>query len=104
MKKLKYIFVFLTLGFFLNNLTAQTYNVPEILYYKFNTGTTTTPNYAVPGQGFANADLVNMTMGPGGQFDNALVGNAGTRDKYLLRHRLEYECWNIGLDNFTLDK
>jgi hypothetical protein len=57
---------------------SQTYQVPEILYYKFNNGTTTTPNYAVPGQGLNPALLLNMSMGPGGQFDSALVGNGGT--------------------------
>ena len=78
MKKIKFIFVLLLALFCLNQISAQTYNVPEILYYKFNAGTTTTPNYASPGQGSANADLINMTMGPVGQFDNALIGNGGT--------------------------
>jgi len=78
MKKIKFIFVLLSALFCFNQISGQTYNVPEILYYKFNDGTTTTPNYASPGQGSANADLINMTMGPIGQFDNALIGNGGT--------------------------
>ena len=78
MKKIKFIFVLLSTLFCFNQISGQTYNVPEILYYKFNDGTTTTPNYASPGQGSANADLINMTMGPVGQFDNALIGNGGT--------------------------
>jgi hypothetical protein len=57
---------------------SQTYNVPEILYYKFNAGTTTTPNYAVPGRGFANAQILSQVIGPNGQFDSALVGTGGT--------------------------
>jgi len=78
MKKIKFILVLLSALFCFNQISGQTYNVPEILYYKFNDGTTTTPNYASPGQGSANADLINMTMGPVGQFDNALIGNGGT--------------------------
>ncbi len=59
-------------------LYSQNYDVPEILYYKFDSGTTTTPNYASPGGGTNPATLLNMTMGPTGQFDNALLGNGGT--------------------------
>jgi hypothetical protein len=76
MKKPYILFAFIFLPVFF--LTAQSYDVPEILYYKFDTGTTTTPNYAVPGAGTNPATLLNMTMGPGGQFDNALLGNGGT--------------------------
>ena len=54
---------------------SQTYDVPEILYYKFRDGTTTTPNYAIPGAGTNPANIVGQTLGPGGQFDSALVGN-----------------------------
>lgn len=69
--------LFLILFFFTVSL-AQNYDVPEILYYKFDSGTTTTPNYAIPGGGTNPATLSNMTMGPTGQFDNALLGNGGT--------------------------
>ena len=99
MKKIKFIFVLLSALFCLNQISAQTYNVPEILYYKFNAGTTTTPNYASPGQGSANADLINMTMGPGGQFDNALNGNAGTGSNTYVG-----TGWNmnLGTSNWTI--
>jgi hypothetical protein len=82
-------------------LHAQTYPVPEILYYKFDSGTTTTPNYAVPGRGASAATLVNMTMGPGGQFDSALVGNAGTGTTTHLNTGwtmdLGTSSWTIGM-------
>ncbi|QQS35730.1 MAG: T9SS type A sorting domain-containing protein [Ignavibacteriales bacterium] len=71
----KVLFLFLLFAGF---LSAQNYDVPEILYYKFDSGTTTTPNYASPGGGTNPATLLNMTMGPSGQFDNALLGNGGT--------------------------
>lgn len=75
----KYRLLAFSLSFIFYSLiaSAQTYNVPEILYYKFNNGTTTTPNYAIPGQGTNPASLINMTMGPGGQFDSTLLGNGG---------------------------
>jgi hypothetical protein len=53
--------------------------LPEILYYRFNeTGSDSTQNLAVPGSGFAYADLVGaLTMGPSGQFGDALIGAGG---------------------------
>ncbi|HMT11826.1 MAG TPA: T9SS type A sorting domain-containing protein [Ignavibacteria bacterium] len=60
-------------------LHSQTYPVPDILYYKFNSGSTTTPNYAVPGEGNNPAPIIgNHTIGMTGQFDSALVGGGGT--------------------------
>ncbi|MBS1495231.1 MAG: T9SS type A sorting domain-containing protein [Bacteroidetes bacterium] len=77
MKQLKYFIVFISvISFWSIKIYSQ--NVPEILYYKFNTGTTSTPNLAVPGQGTPEATIVGQTMGPGGQFGNALLGNGGT--------------------------
>jgi len=91
MKTIIYIFcLYLFAG--LNISNSQTYNVPEILYYKFDAGTTTTPNLAIPGQGSANADLVYMTMGPTGQFNNALIGNGGTGTNTHLN-----SGWNMNL-------
>lgn len=75
-------------------VSSQTYNVPEILYYKFNNGTTTTPNYASPGQGTNPALLSNMFMGPGGQYDSALLGNGGTGSTTYLN-----SGWNMNLGN-----
>lgn len=61
------------------NIFTQTYPVPDILYYKFNAGSTTTPNYAVPGQGTNPAVIMGtQTLGMTGQFDSALVGGGGT--------------------------
>ena len=56
------------------------YGLPEVLYYLFDeAGSTTTQNFAVPGSGSAFADVLGgLTMGPTGQFDNALIGAGGT--------------------------
>ena len=72
------LFCFLLLVSFITTSDLYSQSVPEILYYKFNTGTTTTPNLAVPGQGSPEATLLTQTMGPGGQFGNALMGAGGT--------------------------
>ncbi len=96
MKSLFSVFIFLILS---SALFAQTYQVPEILYYKFNNGSTTTPNYALPGSGTNPAILMNMFNGPGGQFDSALVGNAGTGTTTYVN-----SGWNmdIGTSNWTI--
>ena len=91
------IFTKLLFSFFivltgLSNVSAQTYDVPEILYYKFNNGTTTTPNYAIPGAGTNPAVILGQTMGPGGQFDSALVGNGGSSTSNYVN-----SGWNMDL-------
>lgn len=105
MKKLYILFTisFLPLLF----LSAQSYDVPEILYYKFDTGTTTTPNYADPGAGTNPASLLNLTMGPTGQFDNALIGSGGSSTTDYLNSGwnmdLGTSSWTISLwiNNYT---
>jgi Secretion system C-terminal sorting domain/Concanavalin A-like lectin/glucanases superfamily len=93
MKTKIYLFVFSFVVFYSTlELHAQSYNVPEILYYKFNNGSTTTPNYAIPGQGTNPATLVNMMMGPGGEFDSALIGNGGTGTTTYMN-----SGWNMNL-------
>ncbi|HRE42105.1 MAG TPA: T9SS type A sorting domain-containing protein [Ignavibacteria bacterium] len=78
---------------FLLPLSIFSQAVPEILYYKFNTGTTSTPNLAFPGQGTPEASIVGaMTMGPGGQFGNALIGAGGTGSTTYLN-----TGWNMNL-------
>jgi hypothetical protein len=56
------------------------YGLPEVLYYLFDeAGSTTTQNFADPGRGSAFADVLGgLTMGPTGQFDNALIGTGGS--------------------------
>ncbi len=79
MRKRYALFFFLISNLITFNLFSQTYNPPEILYYKFNNGSTTTPNYAVPGQGLDTAILLGgQTCGSTGQFDSALVGVGGS--------------------------
>lgn len=50
------------------------YNVPELVYYKFNNGINTTPNYAVPGEVYGNARISGMTLQNGGLADSSLTG------------------------------
>jgi len=53
------------------------YNVPELVYYKFNNGSVTTPNYAVPGEITGDADITGMALQTGGLADSSLVGQGG---------------------------
>lgn len=50
------------------------YNVPELVYYKFNNGINTTPNYAVPGEVYGDARISGMTLQNGGLADSSLTG------------------------------
>lgn len=78
---------------------SQTYPVPDILYYKFNNGTTTTPNYAVPGQGLNPAPVLGHTIGGVGQFDSALVGIGGSSTSNYVN-----SGWNmnLGMSSWTI--
>jgi hypothetical protein len=74
--------------------------VPEILYYKFNNGSTTTPNYAVPGQGLNTAVLLGgQSCGSTGQFDSALVGAGGSSTTTYVN-----TGWNmnLGMSSWTI--
>lgn len=64
-------------GTFTMVTTNPFYNVPELVYYKFNDGINTTPNYAVPGEIIGDADIVGMTLQNGGLADSSLVGQGG---------------------------
>lgn len=74
-------------------LYSQSYPVPEILYYKFNTSTVV--NYAIPGQG-TNPAILNggQYCGMTGQFDSALVGVGGGGNINYVN-----TGWNINLGN-----
>jgi hypothetical protein len=54
------------------------FNVPDVIYLKFNAGSTTTPNYANPGRGNALATVTGHSIAPGGLFDSTLLGAEGT--------------------------
>ncbi len=85
MKKFTFFLFLLFIAGITNISTAQTYNVPEILYYKFeNNGSSNTPNYAIPGSGSNPANILGLIMGIGGQFDSALVGNGGSSSSNYL--------------------
>jgi hypothetical protein len=77
-----------------------TYDVPEVLYFKFNAGTTTTPNYAVPGRGNATATVTGHTLAPGGQFDSTLLGGEGAGSDHWVDNgwapNLGNGSWTIG--------
>ncbi|MBM2840533.1 MAG: hypothetical protein HW412_1061 [Bacteroidetes bacterium] len=80
-----------------------TYNVPEILYYKFedNPSSSLVTNFAVPGQGTNPAPLANgvTPFGAGGQFDTCIVGtgvaNGGVTTGWNLS--LANRSWTIGM-------
>lgn len=84
---------------FLFTSISLSQSVPEILYYKFNNGVTTTPNYAFPGQGTNPALLLNQQLGPGGQFDSALVGVGGTSTSNFVNSGWEM---NFGTSSWTI--
>lgn len=73
---------------------------PEILYYKFNNGVNTTPNYAIPGNCIGNALITGHTMQNGGVFDSALVGGGGTGSDHFVNTKwaasLPQTGWTIG--------
>ncbi len=78
----------------------QGYLVPDILYLKFNRGSVTTPNYAVPGYGNRLFSVVGHTIQNGGMFDSTLVGDGGTgADHYVSNNWatfLPHTGWTIG--------
>jgi hypothetical protein len=61
---------------------AVLYNVPELMYYRFEYNTPSplaTPNFASAPVGNNPAPVLgNHTIGPGGQFDSCLIGNGGS--------------------------
>lgn len=66
-------------NFISGNGIFMRHNVPELFYYKFNNFISgRTPNYANPGMGSSYGTVIGHTIGPGGQFDSALIGNGGT--------------------------
>ena len=75
-------------------------NVPDILYYKFNNGSTTTPNYAIPGEGMSYASVTGHTLENGGLADSALVGGGGTGADHFVNTswaaNLPPSGWTIG--------
>jgi hypothetical protein len=90
----------LGLLFLTANLLSQTYNSPDILYYKFSGGSsTTTTNYATPGQGSNPVNILGLIKGPGGQFDSALVGTGGSSNSNYVN-----TGWNmnLGMSSWTI--
>jgi hypothetical protein len=90
-------------------LSAQiTYNVPEVLYLKFNNGSVATPNYANPGAGCQTAGIHGMTLGNGGMFDSALIGQNLNSDISFVENKwatwLPSSGWSIGfwINNLAL--
>lgn len=81
---------------------------PEILYYKFNDGVNTTPNYAVSGYGIGNALITGHTIQNGGMADSSLVGGGGTGSDHFVNTKwaasLPQTGWTIGfwLSNISL--
>jgi len=65
---------FVTMLFALHAFGQTTFNVPEVLYYKFDQSGTTVQNFANPGTPGAGAINGNFTQAGVGQFGSALVG------------------------------
>lgn len=84
------------------------YNVPELVYYRFNHGIFTTPNFAVPGEIIGDADITGMTLQNGGLADSSLVGNGGSGALNFVNTNwatsLPSDGWTIGfwIDNISL--
>lgn len=84
------------------------YNVPEIIYYRFNNGTNSTPNYAVPGEYSGAANITGMTLQNGGLADSSLVGAGGNGLTHFVSTNwattLPQSGWTIGfwLNNISL--
>lgn len=82
-----------------NNHIAWLYS-PEILYYKFNNGVNSTPNYAVPGYYLDSAFITGHTIQNGGMFDSTLMGGGGTGSDHFVNTKwaasLPQTGWTIG--------
>jgi len=80
MMKHSYLKLFLTFVFVtLFPLSIHAYDVPELIYYKFdNAGGSTVTNEASAPVGTNPAPVSGQTMGGTGQFGSALIGNAGS--------------------------
>lgn len=84
------------------------YNVPEVIYYRFNNGINTTPNYAVPGEFTGAASITGMTLQNGGLADSSLVGGGGNGVSHFVSTNwattLPQSGWTIGfwLNNISL--
>lgn len=88
-------------NFITGNGILSAFNMPELFYYKFNNNISgRTPNYANPGMGSSYGTVLGHTIGPGGQFDSALIGNGGTgADSKLVDSSALYlpsTGWTIG--------
>ncbi len=87
--------------FITGNGILSAFNMPELFYYKFNNYISgRTPNYANLGMGSSYGTVLGHTIGPGGQFDSALIGNGGTgTDSKLVDSSALYlpsTGWTIG--------
>ena len=88
-------------NFITGNGILSAFNMPELFYYKFNNYISgRTPNYANLGMGSLYGTVLGHTIGPGGQFDSALIGNGGTgADSKLVDSSALYlpsTGWTIG--------
>lgn len=88
-----------TINLGVNISTTPTYQVPDLIYYKFlnNPTPTTVRNYAVPGVGTNPATLTTLTLTSGGQFDSCLSGVATASAKITTGYNL-----STGTSSFTI--
>jgi len=73
---------------------------PEMLYYKFNSGINSTPNYAISQYGIGEAQIMGHTLGNGGMYDSTLIGGGGTGSDHFVNTKwaasLPITGWSIG--------
>lgn len=76
------------------------FNVPDLVYYKFNNGINTTPNYAVPGEVSGAANITGMSLQQGGIADSCLAGAGGNGAENFVNTNwatyLNSSGWTIG--------
>jgi hypothetical protein len=77
------------------------YDVPELIYYKFenNPTPTSTPNYAIPGVGLNPATITGHTLTTGGMVDSCMQGTGGSGSTSYLQ--TGWNC-NLGSGNWTI--
>lgn len=82
-----------------NNIFSQVYNLPDLIYYRFedNPAATAVTNYAVPGVGNTTGTLTNLTLSTNGQFDSCMSGTATASAKITTGYNL-----TTGTSSFTI--
>jgi len=81
------------------SICSGNYQVPELIYYKFDGGSASVTNYASAPVGYNPAPIIGLTVGGNGQFGTALQGNGG-----ISQSNYTNTGWatNLGTGNWTI--